>query len=65
IVVTVCDYAKEKCPIYWGTAKKIHKSFEDPFVLAKNSETDEKALNHYRRIRDELKEFVVNIPEAI
>ena len=64
-VITVCDNARERCPLYWGQAKKIHKSFEDPFVLAKNSKSGEEALNHYRRIRDELKEFVVNIPEAI
>ena len=64
-VITVCDNARERCPLYWGQAKKIHKSFEDPFVLAKNSKSGEEALNHYRRIRDELKEFVVNILKAI
>jgi len=58
LVITVCDNAREKCPLYWGKTKKIHKSFEDPFVLAKDSRSDEEVLNHYRRIRDELKEFV-------
>ena len=60
LVITVCDNAKERCPLYWGKAEKIHKSFEDPFVLAKNSKNNEEALSHYRRIRDELKEFVLS-----
>ena len=81
-VITVCDTAKEKCPLYWGKAKKIHKNFEDPLVLAKKSnnsaygaiikcrkvyerpKTEEEVLKHYRRIRDELKEFVLNLPEV-
>ncbi|MCK5582699.1 MAG: hypothetical protein KAI33_02855, partial [Elusimicrobiales bacterium] len=61
LVITVCDNAKERCPLYWGQAEKIHKSFQDPFVLAKNSKTDEEALNHYRRIRDELKDFILKL----
>ncbi|MBU2529541.1 MAG: arsenate reductase ArsC [Elusimicrobia bacterium] len=61
LVVTVCDNARERCPLYWGQAEKIHKSFEDPFILAKNSKTDDEALNHYRRIRDELKEYIVKL----
>ena len=65
LVITVCDNAKERCPLFWGRAKKIHKNFEDPFVLAKDSKNEEEALNHYKRIRDELKEFVLSLKQTI
>jgi arsenate reductase len=58
LVVTVCDKARESCPLWLGPAKKLHKSFEDPPFLAKDAKTEEEALAHYRRVRDEIKEFV-------
>ncbi|OGR44445.1 MAG: arsenate reductase [Elusimicrobia bacterium GWA2_61_42] len=58
LVVTVCDKARESCPAWFGKAEKIHKSFEDPPLLAKGAKTEEEALGHYRRVRDEIKEFV-------
>src|SRR6478672_11734668 len=29
-VITVCDHAKESCPIFTGTVKRLHHSFDDP-----------------------------------
>lgn len=58
LVVTVCDKARESCPVWFGKAEKLHKSFEDPPFLAKDAKTEEEALAHYRRVRDEIKEFV-------
>ena len=58
LVVTVCDKARESCPVWFGKAEKLHKSFEDPPFLAKDAGTEEEALAHYRRVRDEIKEFV-------
>jgi len=58
LVVTVCDKARESCPVWFGKAEKLHKSFEDPPFLAKEAKTEEEALAHYRRVRDEIKEFV-------
>lgn len=53
-VITVCDNAKESCPVFIGDVKRIkHIGFEDPAV-AKGSH-DEVILT-YRRIRDEIKE---------
>ena len=58
LVVTVCDRARESCPVWFGKAEKLHQSFEDPPFLAKNAKTEEEALAHYRRVRDEIRAFV-------
>lgn len=51
-VVTVCDNAKESCPVFTGDVKhRLHIGFEDPYE-ARGS--DEEVLNTYRRIRDEI-----------
>ena len=65
LVVTVCDKARESCPMWFGKAQKLHKSFEDPPFLAKGARTEEEALLHYRRVRDEIKEFILKLPEAL
>ncbi len=64
-VVTVCDSARESCPIFPGNAKVVHRSFQDPPQLAKNSKTEEAALAHYRKVRDEIKAFIESLPEAL
>jgi arsenate reductase len=58
LVVTVCDNARESCPVWLGKARKLHKSFEDPPFLAKDAKNEEETLGHYRRVRDEIKAFV-------
>ena len=64
-VITVCDHAKESCPIFPGTVKKIHRNFDDPPSLAKSAESEEEKLNIFRRIRDEIKAFVETLPESL
>jgi arsenate reductase (thioredoxin) len=64
-VVTVCDHAHEHCPIFPGPVKHIHVSFDDPPALAQTARSDEEALNHYRRVRDEIRNFVQSLPEAL
>ena len=52
-VITVCDNAKESCPVFTGNVKKqLHLGFVDP-AEAKGSK--EKILNEYREIRDEIR----------
>jgi arsenate reductase len=51
-VITVCDNAKESCPIFPATTKRIHWSLEDPAAV-KGSE--EQRLAEFRRIRDQLR----------
>lgn len=62
LVVTVCDRARESCPVWFGKAEKLHKSFEDPPFLAKEARTEEEALAHYRRVRDEIRAFIETLP---
>jgi len=64
-VVTVCDNAHESCPIFPGKTKVIHKGFDDPPRLAANAKTEAEALQIYRRVRDEIKVFVEQLPEAL
>jgi len=64
-VITVCDHASEHCPIFPGKAGVIHRGFDDPPKLAAYAETEEEALTHYRRIRDEIKAFVETLPEVL
>lgn len=58
VVITVCGHADENCPAFLGKARVIHVGFDDPPKLAKNAATEEEALEHYRRVRDEIREFI-------
>ena len=58
-VLTVCDNAKESCPIFPGHGNRIHKAFEDPAAL-EGSEQDRLAL--FRRVRDEIRAYLKTFP---
>ena len=64
-VVTVCNHANETCPQFPGKVKRLHVNFDDPPQLAKDAKTEEEALAHYRRVRDELRAFVEQLPELL
>ncbi len=52
-VITVCDQAKEICPVFIGEVKQqVHIGFEDP---AEASGTEEEILTVFRKVRDEIK----------
>jgi arsenate reductase len=62
-VVTVCGHADETCPSWLkGKARVVHVGFDDPPKLAQDAATEEEALAHYRRVRDEIKAFVEGLP---
>jgi arsenate reductase len=61
-VITVCNRANESCPIFPGRVKRLHRNFDDPPALAKNAKTEDEALSHYRRVRDEIRAFVEGLP---
>ena len=54
-VLTVCDNAKESCPIFPGKTVTIHRNFEDPAIL---QGSEEKRLALFRRVRDEIREYL-------
>ena len=64
-VITVCDSANESCPVFPGKVQRYHVSFDDPPKLAKNAKTEEEALTHYRRVRDEIRQFVEKLPDVL
>jgi arsenate reductase len=64
-VVTVCDSAHESCPWFPPPARIVHVGFDDPPRLARDARSDEEALTHYRRVRDEIRQFVETLPEAL
>jgi arsenate reductase len=64
-VITVCSHAHESCPVFPGKTRVTHVAFDDPPRLAKDAATEEQALDHYRRVRDEIRAFVETLPEAL
>ncbi len=64
-VVTVCGHANEHCPVFPGETTVIHRGFDDPPKLAADAETEEEALAHYRRVRDEIRAYVESLPDAL
>jgi arsenate reductase len=64
-VVTVCDSAHEACPIIAAKTRFVHAGFDDPPRLARGARHDEEALVHYRRVRDEIRAFVLTLPGAL
>jgi arsenate reductase len=61
-VVTLCDNARESCPFFPARTRLMHLGFDDPPRLAENAEDEQKAMSHYRRVRDEIKDFVEKMP---
>jgi arsenate reductase len=55
-VVTLCDDANDKCPLFFGGVRRVHKSFEDPSRL---SGCEEDVLPEFRRVRNEIKGWVM------
>lgn len=64
-VVTVCDRAAERCPVFPGEVRRLHAGFDDPPRLAEGATTEDAALAPYRRVRDEIREFVETLPELL
>lgn len=64
-VITVCGHAHETCPVFPGNANVIHRGFDDPPKLAQGENDAEKALDHYRRVRDEIRDYVLTIPDTV
>ena len=64
-VVTVCGHAAETCPAFPGKTKRVHVGFDDPPQLARDAKSEEEAMQHYRRVRDEIRQFVQTLPSGL
>lgn len=60
-VLTVCDNAKESCPVYPAGTKQVHRSFEDPAAI-QGSEAER--IDAFRRVRDQLLAYLRNFPPS-
>lgn len=61
LVITVCKEAHEGCPVWPGRGKTVHRGFDDPPRLAKRATSEEERLAPYRRVRDEIREYVLSL----
>jgi arsenate reductase len=57
LVITVCDYAKEVCPMFPGAKAMHHMPFDDPVYATELP--DHQALAVFRRTRDEIRERLI------
>ncbi len=64
-VVIVCGHAEEHCPRYPRSTIVQHLRFDDPPKLAAAASSRHEALQHYRRVRDEIREVVASLPEVL
>lgn len=64
-VVTVCGHANESCPVFPAKCKVVHHGFDDPPKMAKEFSNEEDKLNCYRKVRDQIKEFIMTLPDSI
>lgn len=64
-VVTVCGHAHEACPTWLRRSPVIHIGFDDPPRLAKDAKSEDEALAHYRRVRDEIRAFALTLPDSL
>ena len=61
-VITVCDSAKERCPVFPSTAKQFHYDFPDP---ARAKGTEEEILSEFRKVREQIKAYCKNFITTI
>jgi arsenate reductase (thioredoxin) len=54
-VITVCDNARESCPVFLGKAQKLHHGFKDPAAVVGS---EEERLEVFRRVRNELRDYL-------
>ena len=61
-VITVCEHARESCPVFFGKAEKLHHDFEDPAAMAGS---EEQRLAVFRQVRDELRGYLREFSQRV
>jgi len=64
-VITVCGHAHETCPYFPAKTEVIHRGFDDPPFLTRELTAEKEILSVYRRVRDEIKEYILTLPERL
>lgn len=64
-IVTVCGHANETCPVFPGRTRVVHVGFDDPPELARTARSEAEALVHYRRVRDEIREWIQTLSASL
>lgn len=64
-VVTVCNHANESCPVFPAKTAVVHVAFDDPPAFVPETASEADALPVYRRVRDEIRSFVEELPNAL
>jgi len=62
VVITVCGHAHDNCPVFPGNARVVHVGFDDPPKLSPPDASEEVKLDGFRRVRDEIKAFIEQMP---
>ena len=61
-VVTLCDYAREQCPVFPSCPKHMHRLFVDPSFIDAG---EDEIMAAFRKLRDELRAFIETMPESL
>lgn len=61
-VVTLCDNARQQCPVFPGKTKMIHHGFEDPSFMVG---TEQEIMSAFRKTRDRIRAFIETLPESL
>ena len=58
-VLTVCDHARETCPIFPAATRMVHKGFPDPAAI---EGSEQERLAAFRAVRDQLRDYLLSFP---
>ena len=64
LIITVCADADENCPVVPADCRVEHQGFDDPPRLAADCTDEESAMKHYRRVRDQIERFIIELPST-
>ena len=64
-VITLCDSAQKNCPFFPAKYGIIHHGFDDPIRLASDETGKQNILEHYRRVRDEIRMYIQTLPASL
>jgi arsenate reductase len=61
LVLTVCDHARETCPVFRGHGRRLHQAFDDPAAV---DGTEAERLAAFRRVRDQIRAYLRTFPDG-